>query len=106
MSGLVFPLLGAALFGLGFAAVVGRRHMLVKIIALNVMASGVSLLLITLPAPAAGAADAVPQAMVLTGIVVMVAATALALALAVRMVDAREDTDVVQAEREGEPPGA
>jgi multicomponent Na+:H+ antiporter subunit C len=96
----VFPVLGATLFGLGFAALVGRRHLLWRIIAVNIMASGVSVLLLTLssgnalsgrasPGPAlAGAAagpDPVPQAMVLTGIVVMVAATGLALALAVRI---------------------
>jgi multicomponent Na+:H+ antiporter subunit C len=85
MSDVIFPMLGAVLFGLGFAALVGRRHLLWKIIAVNIMASGVSLLLLTLPARTADGADPVPQAMVLTGIVVMVAATALALALAVRL---------------------
>jgi multicomponent Na+:H+ antiporter subunit C len=93
MSTVIFPALGAALFGLGFAAAIGRRHLLWKIIALNIMASGVSLLLLTLPARTAGAADPVPQAMVLTGIVVMVAATALALALAVRLAATRPDRD-------------
>jgi multicomponent Na+:H+ antiporter subunit C len=73
------------LFGIGFAALVTRSHLLWRIIALNVMASGVSLLLLTLPRPRRRRADPVPQAMVLTGIVVMVAATALALALAVRL---------------------
>ncbi|HSJ25237.1 MAG TPA: NADH-quinone oxidoreductase subunit K [Longimicrobiales bacterium] len=81
----VFPLLGVFLFGVGFAAFVGRRHLLWKIIAVNVMASGVSVLLLTLPRRAGEGVDPVPQAMVLTGIVVMVAATALALALAVRL---------------------
>jgi multicomponent Na+:H+ antiporter subunit C len=85
MSDIVFPALGATLFGIGFAAFIGRRHLLWKIIAVNVMGSGVSLLLLTLPARVDGIVDPVPQAMVLTGIVVMVAATALALALAVRL---------------------
>jgi multicomponent Na+:H+ antiporter subunit C len=89
----IYPTLGAFLFGLGFAAFIGRRHLLWRIIAVNIMGSGVSLLLLTLPAPVAGRVDPVPQAMVLTGIVVMVAATALALALAVRLASlpARED---------------
>jgi multicomponent Na+:H+ antiporter subunit C len=85
VSDAIFPVLGAVLVGLGFAGVTGRRHLLWKIIAVNIMASGVSMLLLTLPARVDGAADPVPQAMVLTGIVVMVAATALALALAVRL---------------------
>jgi multicomponent Na+:H+ antiporter subunit C len=87
----VFPVLGAAIFGLGFAALVGRRHLLWRIIAVNVMASGVSVLLLTLPGRGADGPDPVPQAMVLTGIVVMVAATGLALALAVRVVAAPDD---------------
>jgi multicomponent Na+:H+ antiporter subunit C len=85
VSDVVFPILGAALFAVGFAALVGRRHVLWKIIAVNVMASGVSMLLLTLPAAAGDTVDPVPQAMVLTGIVVMVAATGLALALAARL---------------------
>jgi multicomponent Na+:H+ antiporter subunit C len=93
MNDLVFPLLGAALFGLGFAGVVGRRHVLWKIIAINIMATGVSLLLLTLPQHDARGTDPVPQAMVLTGIVVMVAATALALGLAVRMAAADRTTE-------------
>jgi multicomponent Na+:H+ antiporter subunit C len=85
VSGILYPFLGAALVGAGFAAFVGRRHVLWRIIALNVVGSGVFLLLLTVPAGVGGAADPVPQAMVLTGIVVTVAATALALALAVRL---------------------
>jgi multicomponent Na+:H+ antiporter subunit C len=94
MSGdVVFPILGVALFALGFAAFIGRRHLLWKIIALNITASGVSILLLTLPARTDGAVDPVPQAMVLTGIVVMVAATALALALAVRLASLPADSE-------------
>ncbi|HSJ06488.1 MAG TPA: NADH-quinone oxidoreductase subunit K [Longimicrobiales bacterium] len=85
MNGILFQLLGAALAGAGFGAFVGRRHLLWRIIGVNVLGSGVFLLLLTVPAGVGGTADAVPQAMVLTGIVVTVAATALALALAVRL---------------------
>lgn len=88
---MVFPILGVFLFGLGFAAFVGRRHLLWRIIAVNIMGSGVSVLLLTLPASVDGVVDPVPQAMVLTGIVVMVAATALALALAVRLASLPEE---------------
>jgi multicomponent Na+:H+ antiporter subunit C len=90
-SDVIFATLGAVLFGIGFASLVGRRHLLWRIIAVNIMASGVSLLLLVLPGRSDGSADAVPQAMVLTGIVVMVAATALALALAVRIAAAPPD---------------
>jgi multicomponent Na+:H+ antiporter subunit C len=85
MGDVVFPTLGALLLALGLAAFIGRRHLLWKIIAVNIMGSGVSILLLTLPARVEGRVDPVPEAMVLTGIVVMVAATALALALAVRL---------------------
>jgi multicomponent Na+:H+ antiporter subunit C len=85
MNMLVFELLGAALVGIGFGAFVGRRHLLWKIIALNVLGSGVFVLLLAMPSTPGAPADPVPQAMVLTGIVVTVAATALALALAVRI---------------------
>jgi multicomponent Na+:H+ antiporter subunit C len=60
------------------------------VLALNIMSSGVFLVFIGLARRAPGegtplAADPVPQAMVLTGIVVAVAATGLALALIVRL---------------------
>lgn len=85
MTDPVFTVLGGALVAAGFAAFVGRRHPLWKVLALNVLGSGVFLLLLTLSARADGGIDPVPQAMVLTGIVVTVAATALALGLAVRI---------------------
>jgi multicomponent Na+:H+ antiporter subunit C len=85
VNGVIFEVLGAVLVGIGFGAFVGRRHLLWRIIALNVLGSGVFLLLLSLPGAPSGVADPVPQAMVLTGIVVTVAATALALALAVRL---------------------
>ena len=64
-------------------------HLLRKILALNVMSSGVFLVLIALarpnPSPAqTGTIDPVPHALVLTGLVVAVSATALALALTCR----------------------
>lgn len=95
MIALLYPVLGAALIGAGFAAYIGRRHPLWKIVALNVTGSGVFLLLLTLPAAPDGGADPVPQAMVLTGIVVTLAATALALALTVRLaaLEQRRDRD-------------
>jgi multicomponent Na+:H+ antiporter subunit C len=85
---------GIALVVIGLYALIVHAHLLRKVLALNIMSSGVFLVFIGLsrhaPAPAAAAgpgpfADPVPQAMVLTGIVVAVAATGLALALIVRL---------------------
>lgn len=79
-GGMVFALVGVALFALGVAGVVLAGHLLRRILAFNVMGSGAFLVLVGL-AQRDGVPDPVPQAMVLTGIVVAVAATALALAL-------------------------
>lgn len=83
-SGLLFALLGAALFALGLAGVMLIAHLLRRILAFNLMGSGAFLVLVGL-AQRNGLPDPVPQAMVLTGIVVAVAATALALALVRRL---------------------
>lgn len=79
-TGLLFALTGAALFALGVAGMVLIGHLLRRILAFNLMGSGVFLVLVGL-AQRHDVADPVPQAMVLTGIVVAVAATALALVL-------------------------
>ncbi|MCQ4348520.1 NADH-quinone oxidoreductase subunit K [Pseudomonas stutzeri] len=83
-SGLLFALCGVALFAMGAAGVLLAHHLLRRILAFNLMGSGAFLVLVGL-AQRQGAADPVPQAMVLTGIVVAVAATALALALMRRL---------------------
>lgn len=81
-----YLLAGAALFVVGFYSLVIQTHLLRRIMALNVMGSGVFLAFLALAAQAAGVIpDPVPQAMVLTGIVVSVCATGLALALADRV---------------------
>jgi len=85
-AALLYALAGALLFCTGLFGLLARRHLLRKIIAINVMASGAFLVLIAAPGLApGGAADPVPQAMVLTGIVVAVSATALGLGLALRL---------------------
>ena len=85
-AGLLYALAGAGLLALGLHALVWHAHLLRKILAINVMGSGVFLALVGL-AQRDGVADPVPQAMVLTGIVVAVSATALALALMRRLFD-------------------
>lgn len=82
----LFALAGVGLFSLGLYALIVHAHLLRKILALNVMGSGIFLVLVAL-AKRTGEAppDAVPHAMVLTGIVVAVSATALALTLMLRV---------------------
>ena len=81
MSGaLIYACAGAALFVSGLAGLILLSHLLRKILAFNIMGSGVFLVLVGL-GQRDGTPDPIPQAMVLTGIVVAVAATALALAL-------------------------
>lgn len=77
---------GAALFVIGFYSLLAQSHLLRRIMALNVMGTGVFLVFIAIGAQTPGpVADPVPHAMVLTGIVVSVCATGLALALADRV---------------------
>lgn len=83
----LYAFLGIALFCAALYALVVRRHLLARILALNVMGSGVFLLLVAL-ARRGGVVDPVPHAMVITGIVVAVSATALALRLMLRVVQA------------------
>jgi multicomponent Na+:H+ antiporter subunit C len=83
-SGLLFACVGALLFAMGIAGVILIGHLLRRILAFNIMGSGVFLILVGL-AQRNDVPDPVPQAMVLTGIVVAVAATALALALVRRL---------------------
>lgn len=79
-----YALAGVALACLSLYAIVVHRDLLRRIIALNVMGSGVFLVLIGAAARGEGPPDPVPHALVLTGIVVAVATSALAIA-AVRL---------------------
>lgn len=81
---LLYACTGVALFVIGLFGVVFCGHVLRRLIGINVMGSGVFLLLVAGASRAPESPDPVPHAMVLTGIVVAVSATALALALARR----------------------
>jgi multicomponent Na+:H+ antiporter subunit C len=82
----VYAVTSSVLVVLGMYALMAYRHLLRKVIALNVVGSGVMLLLGAVahrsgtPGP-----DPVPHAMVLTGIVVSVSVTALAVGLVRRI---------------------
>ena len=82
----LYALCGIALFGIGFHALVVHVHRLHKVLAVNIMGSGVFLVLVALAYRTPNAPpDPVPHAMVLTGIVVAVSATAVGLSLVRRI---------------------
>ena len=81
-------LTGAALVGLGLYGLVVHPHPLRKLLAFNLIGSGVFLIfgIVARRGAAAGLSfDPVPQAMVITGIVVAFAASAVAVALILRL---------------------
>lgn len=85
----IFGLCAAALVGLGIFGLIVNPQPLRKILAINILGSGVFLMfgVIARRGAAAGlGGDPVPQAMVITGIVVAFSATALAVALSLRLV--------------------
>jgi multicomponent Na+:H+ antiporter subunit C len=87
ITSLLYSLTGMVLFAMGLFTLIVHSHPLRKVLAVNVMAAGVFLILVaTAYIPfGQGAVDPVPHAMVLTGIVVSVSVTALALILACRV---------------------
>ena len=86
----LFGFCAALLVGFGLFGIIVNAHPLRKILAFNVMGSGVFLMFgaIAQRGAAAGmAGDPVPQALIITGIVVAFSATALAVALLLRLFD-------------------
>jgi multicomponent Na+:H+ antiporter subunit C len=82
----IYAVAAVLLFVLGFYGVLAFPHLLRKIVAVNVMSSGVFLLLISIARrDAAEFPDPVPHAMVLTGIVVGISVSAFAMMLARRI---------------------
>lgn len=89
-SELIYLTTALLLFSLALTALLLTHHLIRKVLAFNVMASSVFLLLVVLAyrpdeAGAAATADPVPQALVLTGIVVSFSASAITVALARRI---------------------
>ncbi|MCL6251953.1 NADH-quinone oxidoreductase subunit K [Altererythrobacter sp. KTW20L] len=81
-SATIFGLCGAALIGLGLYGFVTQVHLLRRLLAFNVIGSGIFLLFgATAARTPTGATDPVPQALIITGIVVALAATALGVGL-------------------------
>jgi multicomponent Na+:H+ antiporter subunit C len=87
-SATLYGLCGAVLVGLGLFGLIVHPQLLRKILAFNLIGSGVFLLfgVVARKGAAAGfGGDPVPQALVITGLVVAFAATALAIALLLRL---------------------
>ena len=89
----LFGLCAAALVGVGLYGFIVLPHPLRKIIAFNIIGSGVFILFGVVAqrgaVPGLGlGGDPVPQALLITAIVVAFAATALAVALVVRLIEA------------------
>lgn len=84
----IFGVCASCLIGLGLYGLIVHPHPLRKILAFNILGSGI-FLLFGVVARRGGAAglggDPVPQALVITGIVVGFSATALAVALILRL---------------------
>lgn len=81
MTGLtLYALTGTALTGIGFYGLLAARHLLRRVIAFNLIGSG---LFVFFGAAGArgGSTDPVPQALIITGIVVALSASALAVGL-------------------------
>src|SRR4029077_18627149 len=84
----LYGLCAAGLVGLGLFGLIVQPHPLRKVLAFNLIGSGVFLLfgVVARRGAAAGlGGDPVPQALVITGLVVAFAATALAVALLLRL---------------------
>lgn len=93
----VFGLAAAALVGIGLYGLIVAPHPLRKILAFNLLGSGVFLLFGIVARRGAGAGfggDPIPQALVITGLVVAFAATALAVALLLRLHAAGGETEL------------
>ncbi|WP_198374635.1 NADH-quinone oxidoreductase subunit K [Neoroseomonas rubea] len=94
MTADVYGLLGAVLTGLGLFGMLVRTEPLLRILAFNLLGGGVFLVLGAIARRGAGAgfaADPVPQAIILTGIVVAFAATTIAVALLLRLAARKDD---------------
>jgi multicomponent Na+:H+ antiporter subunit C len=92
-SATIFGLCGAALVGIGLYGFLAHAQLLRRLLSFNVVGSGVFLMFgaAAWRDPALGA-DAVPHAIIITGIVVKLAGSALAVALLVQLARAARRT--------------
>lgn len=105
-GGDVYGLCAAGLVGIGLYGAILGRSALRRLVAFNLVGSGVFMLfgVVARRGGLAGSvsSDPVPQALVITGLVVAFAATALAVALLTRLAETRDDAaDRLRGERPG-----
>lgn len=85
-TAMLYSLVGVVIIVTGLRGLVAYRHLLRKVLAVNLMGTGIFMFLIALAnRNPGGPPDPIPHAMVLTGVVVAVSATALVLILVVRL---------------------
>ncbi|HRH87702.1 MAG TPA: NADH-quinone oxidoreductase subunit K [Rubrivivax sp.] len=96
----LFALCACLLIGIGLYGLIVLPHPLRKLVAFNIMGSGVFVLFGALAKRGAAAgmlADPVPQALLITAIVVAFAATAVAVALLLRLIEATGSASLADA---------
>ncbi|MCA9402324.1 MAG: cation:proton antiporter subunit C [Candidatus Omnitrophica bacterium] len=85
-AAMFYSFVGIMIIVTGLRGMVACRHLLRKVLAVNLMGTGIFMFLIALAnRDPAGPPDPVPHAMVLTGVVVAISATALVLTMVVRL---------------------
>ena len=97
---LLFALTACVLVGIGLYGLVAQPHPLRKLVAFNIMGSGVFVLFGALAKRGAAAglpADPVPQALLITAIVVAFAATAVTVALLLRLIETAGSASLAEA---------
>ena len=95
----LYALAACALVGIGLYGMIVQPHPLRKLIAFNIMGTGVFVLFGALAkrgAAAGLAADPVPQALLITAIVVAFAATAVTVALLLRLIDTTDSASLAE----------
>ena len=98
----LFALTACALVGIGLYGLIAQPHPLRKLVAFNIMGSGVFVLFGALAKRGAAAgllADPVPQALLITAIVVAFAATAVTVALLLRLIETTDSASLAEAPR-------
>ena len=93
----LFALCACALVGIGLYGLIVQPHPLRKLVAFNVMGSGVFVIFGALAKRGAAAgmlADPVPQALLITAIVVAFAATAVTVALLLRLIESTDSASL------------
>jgi multicomponent Na+:H+ antiporter subunit C len=101
----IYAVTAVLLLCLGLHGVIARPEILRKIMGLNLLGAGVFLFFVTVAWRGDAPADAVPHAMVLTGIVVAVSASAFALGLTRRLSGLdRQARAQMRREKEESPP--